>query len=62
MFDELAQIAMQKNGKVDLKSYQIQEFLLMKKNERTIGITKMCDIYSIGAIMFKLLLGRAPTQ
>ena len=24
-------------------------------------ITKLCDIYSIGAIIFKLLLGRAPT-
>ena len=24
-------------------------------------ISKVCDLYSIGAIMFKLLMGRAPT-
>ena len=34
----------------------------MKRNQKINGITKLCDIYSIGAIMFKLLLGRAPTQ
>ena len=52
---------MLKNGKLDPDSYEIQEFLLLKKYQRTNGISKLSDIYSIGAIMFKLLLGRAPT-
>jgi serine/threonine protein kinase len=62
IFEELMQIAMLKNGKLDPDSYEIQEFLLLKKYQRTNGISKLSDIYSIGAIMFKLLLGRAPTQ
>lgn len=51
-----------KNGKLEPDSYEVQEFLLLKKYQRTNGISKLSDIYSIGAIMFKLLLGRAPTQ
>jgi len=31
IFDELTQIAMMKNGKLDPDSYEIQEFLLLKK-------------------------------
>ena len=62
IFEEMTQIAMMKNGKLDPDSYEIQEFLLLKKYQRTNGISKLSDIYSIGAIMFKLLLGRAPTQ
>jgi len=51
-----------KNGKIDLNQYEIQEFLLLKKHQKTKRITKQSDIYSLGAIIFKLLLGRAPSQ
>lgn len=49
------------SSKIDEESYEIQEFLLMKKHLKSNGISKLCDIYSIGALIFKLLMGRAPT-
>lgn len=59
--NELARIAMKKNGKIIENSYDIQEFLITKKNIQPKPISKLCDIYSLGAILFKLFLGRAPT-
>jgi serine/threonine protein kinase len=59
--EELATIVLKKNGRIDDKTYEVQEFLMMKKYEKPQKITKLCDIYSIGAIIFKLLIGRAPS-
>ena len=44
-----------KNGKIDINTYDIQEFLLLKRNQKPKKITKMCDIYALGAIIFKML-------
>ena len=52
---------MQKNGKIIENSYDIQEFLAVMQNSEPKPVSKLCDIYSIGAIIFKLILGRAPT-
>jgi serine/threonine protein kinase len=52
---------MKKNGKIEADTYDIQEYLVVKKCQFPLKITKLCDIYSIGAIIFKLLIGRAPT-
>ena len=52
---------MKKNGLINEQTYDIQEFMILKQNKKPKQITKLCDIYSIGAIIFKLLLGRAPT-
>ena len=59
--NELADIVIKKNGKIEENTYDIQEFLILKKNQKPKKITKKCDIYSIGAIIFKMLLGRAPS-
>ena len=60
--EELAQIASKKNGKIVEDTYEIQEFLLMKKYAKPVKINKSCDVYSLGAIIFKLLLGKAPSH
>lgn len=59
---DLANIVAKKNGKIDEHTFDIQEFLLIKRHEKPPAINKQSDIYSIGAILFKLLLGRAPSQ
>lgn len=62
IFEELTDLAIiEGNSKIDEDSYQIQEFFLLKRHQRERGVTKLSDIYSIGAIIFKLLMGRAPT-
>jgi len=60
--EELAHIVQKKNGKIVEDTYGIQEFLLLKRSQKPHVISMRCDIYSIGAIIFKLLLGRAPSQ
>ena len=47
---------------IDENTYAIQEFLVLKLHEKPQRIQKVCDIYALGAILFKLILGRAPTQ
>ena len=60
VFEELTDIVVpHRNGKIEVDSYEIEEFLLLKKYQQP--ITKRSDIFSIGAILFKLLVGRAPT-
>lgn len=59
--EELAAIALTKSGKIIEDSYDIQEFLILKQKAKPQKLTKVCDIYSLGAIMFKLILGRAPS-
>lgn len=58
---ELAELVLKRNGKIEANSYDIQEFMLIKKYAKQKKINKQCDIYSLGAILFKLLLGRAPS-
>lgn len=48
-----------RNGQIDLDSYEVEEFLLRLRREAP--ISKLSDLYSIGAIMYKMLFGRAPT-
>ena len=59
--NELARVVMKRNGKIVENSYDVQEFLAVKQNLQPKPISKLCDIYAIGAIIFKLILGRAPT-
>lgn len=44
------------NGKIDQNSAEVQDLFNVNQNK----ITEQCDIYSIGAILFRLLLGVAP--
>lgn len=58
--NELAEVVYQRNGKIDESQIEIKDFLAQHKHDKP-AITKRCDIYSLGAIMFKLLLGRSPS-
>ena len=51
----------QRNGKIDEGQHEIQDFLNSNFSQKQNKINKKCDIYSIGAIIFKLLTGRAPS-
>ena len=46
------------NGKIDPNSIDIHDFMIRSKAK----IQKECDIYSIGAIMFRLLLDSPPPK
>jgi serine/threonine protein kinase len=46
------------NGKIDGNSIDMSDFMIRSKAK----IQKECDIYSIGAIMFRLLLDAPPTK
>lgn len=59
--NDLADVVYQRNGKVDESQIEVKDFLQQQKGEKA-SITKRCDIYSVGAIMFKLLLGTSPTS
>lgn len=48
---------MQHNGRMDVESNEIQDFM----NENEQKISQKCDLYSIGAILYRCLLGKAPT-
>lgn len=50
----------QRNGKIDESQVEIKDFVNQNKNENPV-LTKRCDIYSLGAIMYKLLLGVQPS-
>lgn len=58
--NELADVVYQRNGKIDESQIEIKDFLAQHAGDKP-SITKRCDIYSLGAIMFKLLLGRSPS-
>ena len=44
------------NGKMDPDNQAIIDFI----TESSTKITKKCDIYSLGAILYKFLIGSAP--
>ena len=44
------------NGKMDEENSAIQDFM----TENDIKISKKCDIYSLGAILYRILLGTSP--
>lgn len=58
--NELAEVVYQRNGKIDESQIEIKDFLAQHSQHQQ-AITKRCDIYSLGAILFKLLLGRSPS-
>lgn len=53
---ELQEIANLHNGKIDQYSADVNELFATSSSK----ITEHCDIYSIGAILYSLLLGKAP--
>ena len=53
---ELNDIAEINNGKIDHENQAIIDFI----TENDAKITKKCDIYSLGAILYKFLIGTAP--
>ena len=53
---ELNDIAEMNNGKLDPDNQAIIDFI----TESSTKITKKCDIYSLGAILYKFLIGSAP--
>lgn len=57
MSQELMDIAMTHNGRIDIESQAIQDFM----QENATKISQKCDLYSLGAIMYRCLLGTAPT-
>ena len=59
---ELADIAYQRNGKIDETQHEVQDFYASNFNQKQNKITQQCDIFSIGAIIFQLLLGQPPSQ
>ena len=54
---ELMDIAATRSGRMDPESQAIQEFM----QENGAKITQKCDLYSLGAILHRCLLGQAPT-
>ena len=52
----LMDIAMAHNGRIDEESQSIQDFM----QENATKISQKCDLYSLGAIMYRCLLGQAP--
>ena len=57
MGHELMDIAIAHNGRMDADSQAIQDFM----QENALKISQKCDLYSLGAIMYRCLLGSAPT-
>ena len=57
MGQELMDIAMAHNGRIDSESQAIQDFM----QENALKVSQKCDLYSLGAIMDRCLLGSAPT-
>ena len=57
MSQELMDIAMSHNGRIDPDNQAIQDFI----QENGLKISQKCDLYSLGAIMYRCLLGSAPT-
>jgi serine/threonine protein kinase len=55
---ELAEIAQIHNGKIDTLSADVNELFATNAQK----ITEHCDIYSIGAILYSLLLGEPPSH
>ena len=55
--NELAEIAYGRNGKIDVSQHEIQDFIQSNFSGKNTKISKLCDIYAIGNIMFKLLTG-----
>jgi serine/threonine protein kinase len=55
---ELETITQTRNGKIDMSSPEILEFIANNKDK----IDKQSDIYAVGAILYKLLLGKPPSH
>lgn len=56
MGQELMEIAIAHNGRMDPESQQVMDFL----QENAVKISQKCDLYSLGAILYRCLLGEAP--
>lgn len=55
---DLANIASLHNGKLDESTSEVTDFFQNSRNK----INKQCDIYSVGAILYRLLLGSPPSH
>ena len=53
MGQELMEIAMAHNGRIDVESQAVQDFM----TENALKISQKCDLYSLGAILYRCLLG-----
>lgn len=53
MGQELMEIAMAHNGRIDVESQAVQDFM----QENALKISQKCDLYSLGAILYRCLLG-----
>ena len=59
---ELADIVFPRNGKIDESQHEIQDFMNSNFSQKKAKINSKCDIYALGAIMYKLLIGKAPNH
>jgi hypothetical protein len=54
---ELAEIVYQRNGRIDETQHEVQDFINSNFAQKSSKINLKSDIYSLGAILFKLLTG-----
>jgi len=54
---DLMEIAIAHNGRLEVESQVVQDYMF----ENGSKISEKCDLYSLGAILYRCLLGAAPT-